>query len=202
MQQGSQEWFEARRGKITASGVGKIFDFTKKGQRSAEYLKYLNQIAWERLTGYGEEEFQNFAMKRGIELEPLAREAYSLATGYDVEEVGFLIHKDHEFLGASPDGLVNFGEGCLEIKCPLRDKFLDFMRLSDGEIPQEYYYQVHTQIAVTGLPYCDFTCFHPHWPKQLKVVRVTRDDKVVRHIINGVIEFNDLVNEEVEKLSA
>lgn len=202
MQQGSQEWFDARRGKITASGVANIFDVLKKGGYGAKYKKYFNQLVWERLTSFSEDEFCNFAMKRGTELEPLAREAYELATGYDVEEVGFVVHPKHHFLGASPDGFVNFGEGCLELKCPLRDNFLELMRMPEGQIPEEYFYQVHTQIAVTGTPYCDFACFHPHWPKKLKIVRVHRDEKVIKTILDAVITFNDLVNEEVEKLSA
>ena len=40
---------------------------------------------------------------------------------FKVEETGFYVHVEHPYIGASPDGLVQYdchGPGLLEIKCP------------------------------------------------------------------------------------
>ncbi len=60
-------------------------------------------------------------MKYGVDEEPKAREAYTLATGNNVLETGLWVNRQHPHLGASPDGLIlsDTGDaiGVLEIKC-------------------------------------------------------------------------------------
>ncbi len=50
MEQRTDEWFQARLGKVTASNVSKIMAKTKTGY-SADRANYLAQLVCERLTG-------------------------------------------------------------------------------------------------------------------------------------------------------
>jgi len=117
MEQLSQEWFEARLGKVTASRVSDVLA-TRKGQESTVRAKYKLQLATERLTNKKTDTYMNQAMQDGIEREPMAREIYEKLKDVTVEEVGFVQHPAIERAGASPDGLVG-DDGIIEIKCPI-----------------------------------------------------------------------------------
>ena len=114
--QGTPEWFEQRRGKVTASRIADLMAKTKSGY-STSRQNYLMQLLCERLTGKVEEGYKSTAMQRGNDLEAEARNWYQLETGESVEEVSFIDHPEINFAGASPDGLVG-AEGLIEIKCP------------------------------------------------------------------------------------
>jgi len=105
---------------------------------------------------------------RGINLEPKAKEKYSLLYGKDVVNCGLFVSLENGILAASPDGLLG-DDGILEVKCtkvepqalPFRKStFLEFtedpkpqMRLKRRHM---YYYQIIQQLYVTGRSYCDF----------------------------------------------
>ena len=117
MQQGSQEWKQARCGRVTASRVHDIVAVTRSGGYTSGRKNYLAELVTERLTGQPAPSYQSAAMAYGIECEPEARFAYALAMGVEVEEVGFVPHPTIEMAGCSPDGLLRTN-GLLEIKCP------------------------------------------------------------------------------------
>ena len=50
-------------------------------------------------------------------MEDIARDYYEYHTGNEVTETGLIVHPTHQFLAASPDGLIGL-DGCIEIKCP------------------------------------------------------------------------------------
>lgn len=121
--QRTEEWYAQRCGKITASMVFDVCDRGAKGQTLKAYEDYKMQLALERLTGKPEDSFTNAAMQWGIDTEPLAKEAYTLQTMQEVQDVGFLDHPTIPNFGASPDGLLvdMFGKPlnkAIEIKCP------------------------------------------------------------------------------------
>ncbi len=116
MDQGSEEWFKARIGKVTASRVADVLARTKSGY-SASRDNYMAQLICERLTNQKAEGFSNVAMQHGTETEPLARAAYEDYADILVDEVGFVPHPSIIMAGASPDGLVG-DDGLIEIKCP------------------------------------------------------------------------------------
>jgi hypothetical protein len=71
---------------------------------------------------------QTAAMKRGIDSEPLAAQAYAEITGNSVYMCGFVINPSCRHLGTSPDRKVfdptgAFHYGLLEIKCPMNQNF-------------------------------------------------------------------------------
>jgi len=88
-------------------------------------------------------------LKWGTMFEDAAINVYEKRTDVHVTPFGLLRHPDPAVpLGASPDGITDTGV-MLEIKCP-------FMRVIDGQVPLQYYYQIQAQLEVCGLRCCDF----------------------------------------------
>lgn len=196
MIQGTPEWFEARRGKITASRIGDVL--AKAGTARRE--NYKAELICERLGGRGRESFTTQAMERGIELEPVARSVYEAEKGVFVNEEGFRFDETH-FFGASPDGLIGF-EGLLEIKCPNSSTHLDF--LLKGKIKTDYIYQMQTNMIVWGRLWCDFVSYDPSFPDEyaIKIKRIEKDDDICRKIIDGVKVFEQEIIDTIAALRA
>lgn len=201
MIQGTPEWFAARVGCLTASRAGDLMARTKTGP-SASRANLLTQLAVERLTGTPVDTFQNGAMQRGVELEPVARAAYEANKGILVEEVGFILHPSIPRVGASPDGFVG-DDGLLEIKCPsAMAKHLDALR--SGAHAVEYRWQLQHQLWVTGRSWADVVSFDPRWPEhlQLAITRVERDKSAIAELEAACIEADMEVDMIVAELGA
>ena len=138
MEQRTEEWFNARLGKVTASRIADLMAKTKSGY-SASRDSYMAQLTIERLTQKPTEGYTNAAMQWGTEQEPFARAAYETKTGELVTEVGFIVHPEIDQAGASPDGLVS-DEGMVEIKCPESKTMIETL-LSD-KVPDKYFKQM------------------------------------------------------------
>ena len=190
-EQGSPEWLAARLGIPSASMFAKIV--TTKGIWSASADAYINQLVAERLTGEREEVFQSHHMLRGTELEPDARDLYSLMSDAEVTEVGFCLH-DTLSAGCSPDGLIG-DDGGLEIKCPAPSTHVEYLR---GEVlPSKYKQQVMGCLWITGREWWDFVSYHPTM-KPL-IVRVERDEEYIAALEKCVTKAVNLIEENVEK---
>lgn len=200
IEQGSQEWFESRLGKVTASKVADIVAKTKSGY-STSRANYMAQLVVERLTGVKSETFTNSAMEWGTSTEPLARAAYELKKGVMVDETGLIDHPTIAMSGASPDGLVG-DDGLIEIKCPNTATHIDTMLC--GEADKRYICQMQWQLAVTGRQWNDFVSFDPRMPDnlQLFIKRVERDDELIKELEAEVVKFLAEVDEKVEKLKS
>ena len=187
MEQGSEEWFAARCGKVTASRVQDIIAKTKSGP-SASRANYMAELVAERLTGESSKGFSNAAMQWGTETEPQARLAYEIVTGRTVDEIAFVDHPSIQQTGASPDGLIG-DDGLIEIKCPNTATHID--TLLGCAVPAKYRTQMLWQMACTGRAWCDFASFDPRMPvsMQLYIQRVERDDEAIAEIENAVAEF-------------
>ena len=73
-QQGSELWLQTRAGVITASKYRDATEKTAKGAPTAKSRLYAAQVAIERISGQPcDEGYNSWQMKRGNELEPLAR---------------------------------------------------------------------------------------------------------------------------------
>ena len=117
MEQRSEEWFQQRLGKVTASRISDVIAKTKTGVSTSRH-NYLIQLVSERLTGKKAETYINQAMQDGIDREDEARTLYELKFG-KVNEVGFFEHPTILMSGASPDGALVNDNGGIEIKCPI-----------------------------------------------------------------------------------
>jgi len=172
--QGTPEWLASRAGRVTASRIPDVMAKIKTGE-AATRRDYRAQIIAEILTGQPQGDiFTNDAMRWGTEQEPFARAAYEMASGFMVDQVGFVIHPTIDRAGASPDGIVDMG-GLVEIKCPKTATHLQY--ILDKSVPAQYHPQMLWQMACTGAAWCDFVSFDPRLPDdlQLFVVRFNRD---------------------------
>ena len=183
-EQGTEEWFAARLGKVTASRAADVM--TKKG--SAARANLSAQLVLERLTSTKGESFSSAAMQWGVDQEPFARAAYEAHSGVWVDTVGFVQHPTIERAGASPDGLVGH-DGLVEIKCPNTATMIE--TLLTGKVPGHYATQMQMQMACTGRAWCDYAVFDSRMPvkAQLFVKRVQRDQKFIDDLNKEIIAF-------------
>lgn len=190
VEQGSPDWFQARCGIMTASNFEKII--TTKGEPSKSRLKYLYQLAGEKITGKMVEGYQNEAMQRGKEMEAEARNLYELLHDVKIQQVCVCYRDEQKICAASPDGLVG-EEGLVEIKCPLIHTHVSY--LDEGTLPVDYFQQVQGQLYVTGRKWLDFVSYFPGL-KPL-IVRVERDQKFLLalevQLGNAYQELNQII---------
>jgi putative phage-type endonuclease len=171
VEQRSPEWYDHRRGILTASAVGDLITPSTRKLASNHHTRALTlTLAAERITGWTEETGVSPDMWRGIEQEPFARAAYEEHHA-PATECGF-IRRDEDgwSLGCSPDGLVG-DDGLLEIKCPRPKAHL--RTILDDAVPTEYVPQCQAALLVSGRAWVDFVSYVGGMP--LFVKRVTPD---------------------------
>lgn len=191
IEQGSPEWLQARLGIPTASCFSKLL--TATGKPSTQADGYANTLIAEMLCGQPVESFSSDWMERGKELEPEARAYYTMQTGLEVPEIGFVLRDDGR-VGCSPDGLPS--DGLVEIKCPAPHTHVSY--LLTGEVPKTYFPQVQGQMWITERNWCDFLSYHPLMPPVL--VRVERDDKYIKKLETEVTKLLGMIDERMESL--
>jgi len=200
VEQGTPEWHELRRGKVTASRVADILAKTKTGP-SASRQNYLIELALQRITKTIEPSYTNAAMEWGTQTEPQARVAYEVATHNFVDQVAFIDHPTIEGFGCSPDGIV--GEGLIEIKCPNSLTHVEYILA--GKPPAKYIPQMAWQLACTGRKWVDFVSYDDRLEdesKHLFIVRYERDDEYIAEMEEAVKKFLDEVEAKVQKFKS
>lgn len=195
VEQGTQEWFNARLGLITASNFSKVL--TPTGKPSSQVNGLINQAVAEILTGESADGFKSAAMERGSELESEAFEFLNFAHGIKFGRVGLVeaVSNIGDSLGfaCSPDGL-NERDGIgLELKCPLAHTHVSYLRT--GVVPPEYMPQIQGALLVTGFSKWYFCSYHPLM-KSL-VLEVERDEKYIESLSTALKE----ATKEISKLT-
>lgn len=189
--QGSDEWFAARIGKVTASRVKDVMTTGRGGAPSATRKNYMMELLCERLSGKTAPSFSTPAIRRGIELEPVARGMYEMNSPHDVKEVGLIDHPSILMFGASPDGIVILPEakGGIEIKCPNTAQHVAVIQ--SGQHDPQYEWQMLAQMACAELEWVDFVSYDDRLPAQLDYVRYRfeRDDRRITEMERAIVEF-------------
>ena len=147
VEQGSPEWLGWRKTVITATDCPAIMGSSpwQTGYK-----------CWQRKLGLVEEQKSNAAMERGKELEPIARHAFISETLLRMSPA-VVESTDHNFLGASLDGITDEGKYILEIKCG-GEKL--HQMAERGVIPEYYEHQMQHQLLVTGAEKCYYYSFN------------------------------------------
>ena len=184
LEQGSPEWFDQRRGIVTASVVGKLLTPTLKVADNDVSRGITATLAAERITGWTEDTPTTSDMWRGVESEPYARDVY--ADHYaPVEVIGFMRRDEDTWrLGYSTDGLVG-DDGLIEIKAPRAKTHLKTI-LAD-EVPAHYMAQCQAGLLVSGRKWIDFVSFVGGMPLYTK--RVLPDPAWFEAITAACIAF-------------
>ena len=187
MEQGGEEWFEARLGNVTASRIADLMAKVKSGE-SAGRRNYRAELVAERLTGQRAPGFKSAAMERGNEVEQAARDAYEFLNDATIVKVGYIPHPEVNRAGASPDGLVG-DDGLVEIKCPNTATHIE--TLQGKSVPGQYRKQMQWQMACTGRKWCDYVSFDDRLPKGLDYfcARLFRDEVEIHEITMEVVSF-------------
>lgn len=186
MEQGSDEWFQARLGIPTASCFDQIV--TTQGKASASSKTYMHKLLAEWMIGKPNEGHSSEWMERGQELEAEARSLFEFERDVDVEQVG-IIYKDNDRLcGCSPDGLImanEFPQYGIEIKCPAPHTHVGY--LLDNKLPTKYIMQVQGSMWVSDLPGWVFMSYHPDLTPL--IINVDRDEKVMAFLDEYIPAF-------------
>ena len=197
LDQGSEEWLTARRGKITGSRFKDARDKLKGGQPSKACLGYAMDVARERIGGSAPPKFQNAAMRTGTEQEPFARAMYEARTGHMVDEAGFYLSDDAVF-GLSPDGLVN-DDGVIEIKTMVGSDTL-FTAVADGDV-SAYMDQCLGYLWLLGRQWVDLVIWTPDL-NHMAIHRITRDENAIEALEADLMAFARLVTQYENTLRA
>lgn len=186
--QGSDEWFAARCGLLTASEMKLIMTPTLKIASNDKERAHLFELLAQRLTGNVEPSFQGEDMLRGYDDEHVARELYHKHVA-PVREVGFITNDRWGFtLGYSPDGLVG-ADGLIEIKS--RKQKLHFQTVVEdvarNAVPSEHVLQVQAALLISGRAWCDFISYSNGLP--MTIVRALPDPDVQAAIVEAATSF-------------
>ena len=190
VQQGTDEWLQARLGVLTASNFSKFI--TPGGKASTQAEGEINKLIAERITGQRADMFTTPWMERGTELEPKARELFEFMTNHSVNQVGLMLKDDYQ-IGCSPDGII--GSAGLEIKCPAPATHVKWLRA--GTLPDEHQAQVQGSMLVTGFDTWYFMSFNELM--EPLALCVERDQIYIDKLQALLIAAEQTINEEVKK---
>lgn len=193
VEQGTQEWLDARVGVLTASKMDMIIT-PKTGKPSSSMAKLAYQMIAEETLGRSLDDASSGFMQRGGALEAEARSWYELERDVEVQRVGLCVSNDG-LVGFSPDGLVG-EDGGVEIKCPSAAVHMSYLL---GEAGPEYYCQIQGSLWVSERQWWDFVSYCPYLPPVL--IRFQRDEEFIRKLSVCAGQFLDLMDEHRAKLA-
>ena len=197
MEQRTPEWFAARKGLVTGTGLRKIV-----GRKDSQESYFYEILAEKLMVSDGSE--GEAPMDRGVRLETEARQAFEKEVGKEVEEVGFV--QAGAFSGGySPDGLIKKGkkytEG-LEVKCLGSGNHIRAW-LTD-QIPDEYMPQVLQAFIVNEDLKKMYVVFYDPRIKQhpLHIIELERKgiEMVIKEYKQKEIEFINRVEETLARI--
>jgi len=196
-EQRTQEWFDYRKKRITASDTAAAIDLNPYEPVETFILKKCDPT-------YKFLDNQN--VYHGKKYEPIATLLYEHIYNIQVTEFGALPSEKYPLLGASPDGICSYKTldnkfskmlgRMLEIKCTVLRKINTSGKIIGNICPFYYYCQVQQQLECCDLDLCDF------W--QCKIIEYTRNSYLndsnellnkTKHSIgikNDKIEINNL----------
>ena len=196
--QGSDEWFAARLGIVTASHFKDVLN-SKTGRGT-----YMWDKVTEEQQGRCKVTYQSKSMENGILYEQNARTFYEDKYETAVEQVGFIRMGQ---IGCSPDGLVG-SDGIIEIKCSEGNSHYKLIAknkdLAENQrrMPSTHIPQVQGNLWITDRQWCDFISYEPWGLKTpFYCIRVGRDNGYIDNILKPACEkFLQELNDINERL--
>ncbi len=193
VEQGTQEWYDLRRGIPTGSGFSRII--TPTGQQSKQADEYIHELLGEVLCSDEDNVLDNlYWIARGKELEPKAAALYELQNDVKTFKTGFITNDDMT-AGVSLDRIVG-NDGAIEIKCPCPKTHLSAYFAK--EIDAKYKPQVQGQIWIAEREWVEWISYHPELP--MAQIRVYRDEDYLKKFEKYLTEFNEKLMEKLNQL--
>lgn len=187
VEQRTDEWFKQRAGRITGSKIGAIL-----GLSPYQSAKDVMRAMVREYHGAEKEFTGNVATEYGSMHEHMAIFDFELETGSKVEETGFHIHHEHDWLGASPDGLVG-DDATIEVKCPYSKRDGGEFKTLDDQL--YYKAQVMYEMYCTGRKRCYFYQWSQH-NTSLEVVEF--DQGYIEETLPKLKAFHDKYLKEIK----
>ena len=198
MEQGSEEWFAIKYGKIGGSSLAEIM--TKINKPVNNTAKYLDILSAHIEPFELDEEYISSDMERGNSLEPIARMEFERVYSKKVRQVGW-VEMDNGIAGISPDGLIE-EEEALETKCPARKKHMLYI-LNPIELLNDYLWQaVQYFVVLEKLKKLYLVSYRPeNVIRPMVVVEVTKETIANKlQISDHVVSANSRINELKESI--
>jgi putative phage-type endonuclease len=179
LEQGSPEWLELRRSKITGTDAAVILGLSpyKKPKK-----------LFEQKLGIAPPDYVTPAMKEGTALEPQAVKAFEQQTGI-VTNDAIMLHPEHEWMMGSFDGITFDGETILEVKCGKKS----YEEALEQKIPPYYMAQIQHYLACSGAKRALYWAYRPDKPGVL--IEVERDESFIRRMIEAEKRFKNALDE-------
>ena len=159
--------------------------------------------------------FSTKATQWGCEHEKIAQELYTQVLSknhknFDIRNSGLVISTTHQFLGASPDGVISCdccGTGLIEIKCPCCKKdttiseaaednkfcLKEFSGVLQLDQNHPYYFQVQQQLHVCkDIMECKYADFMIWIKKEIFIQHILPDSKVWAENLKKPEQFWDI----------
>ncbi len=163
--QGSEEWLELRKTKITATDSRSVMGI--------DPWKTKSQLYDEKVNGAKNNFSTNPYMERGLRLEDQARRLFEQEYKIDLPKKTVI----RGWCLASVDGLSKCGEVLLEIKCPGGK---DHETALKGKVPEKYIPQLQFQMYVCAV---DFMYYYSFDGIDGVTVRVERDNAYIDEML-------------------
>lgn len=203
-EQGTMDWFLARKGCFTGSEIHKLMGKKGLGQTGETYIL---QKAAEELTGLVEESPDTKQIQYGKMYEDVARRLYSKATGLIILQTGFIKPENINYIGVSPDGLIEGQKKGIEIKCPftyashLQNLLIKTPEQLKDKKP-EYYWQIMLSLMVTEFESWDYVSFsdwfsNPYKLYALEILPNEDDFALLKSRISEAIEIKQKILAEL-----
>ena len=179
MKQKSNEWYQARLGRFTASQCADLMGKVAKTDsinlsffQSQTARNYILEKVAETLTG-NREELSSKEMDWGKQLEPDALEYFELSKDLKVEEIGIIKSDSNGSISCSPDGLVSEDKG-IEIKCPFNSRnHILHMMVGDAEslkkINARFYWQIQMCLMLSKRKSWYFVSYDPRFEGKFRM---------------------------------
>lgn len=194
VQQGTEEWFNLRVGKVTMSCLDKIIT-PAKGEPSKQQDDYMNFLLAEMFYGHPLETFTSAAMQNGSDSEEEAARIYCVENDCELERIGFITN-DEETIGCSPDRFIVGTKKAVEIKVPLPKTHVGYLRTKS--VDRDYWCQLQGQLWIGELDKVDIYSYNPKMPRVQ--IEVGRDEEFIGKAKSIVGEFVGRLTEEAKRM--
>ena len=159
-QSSNSKWTDERSKRLTSSNFGRIVKATVK----TDFDKLASSLI-------NTKHINTEAINHGRKYERCAIERYNIDHDVTVQDCGIFVSKDHPYIAASPDGIVDSDVLC-EVKCPFKARNSDinsqnvpYLLFDDGccfldKKHNYYYYTIRfKELLCANRKFCDFIVY-------------------------------------------
>lgn len=184
VEQGTPKWLKMRLGKITGTRLKEVF--------KSDNLPLIDEMIAEIDSEEIEENYVNQSMQRGKDLEQVVKAIYEQVKDIEIDEVGFCLSEENDYLALSPDGFTKDRLGAIEIKCPSTKVHVKYIRMN--KIPSEYLYQVYCYFLINQkLEWLDFISYDDRFNSRPMWIKRVKREEIENELILANIEIEKFI---------